>query len=372
MSAHVLTAVSDDTAVITLDRPRALNSLSLDMVRALTSTLLAWRADDTVQAVLIRGSSDKAFCAGGDIRFFHDLGQSTPQHGSALVEDFFTEEYALNHLVHHYPKPYIALMDGVVMGGGMGVAQAGPQSRVRIVTGRTRMAMPETNIGLFPDIGASYFLPRLPGRLGLYLGITGATIGAADALYAGLADHYVPADQLTGLQAVLDADGGASLPAAIAAFAAPFKDAAGAAAGPGALERDRAAIDHHFGAGSVPAIVASLQADDGAFATATLALMATRSPLMMCVAHALQERGATMNMADCLRMERAAVRRTLENGQVIEGIRALVIDKDQAPQWIPSALANVTDAMVSQILAPVWPDHAHPLRHFHDLARAPA
>ncbi|MDR7048285.1 enoyl-CoA hydratase/carnithine racemase [Duganella sp. 3397] len=364
MSAHVLTAVSDGTAVTTLDRPRALNSLSLDMVRAVTQTLLAWRDDDAVQAVVIRGSTEKAFCAGGDIRFFHDLGRATPQQGSALVEDFFTEEYALNHLVHHYPKPYIALMDGVVMGGGMGVAQAGPQSRVRIVTERTRMAMPETNIGLFPDVGASYFLSRLPGRLGLYLGVAGATIGAADALYAGLADHYVPVAELPALEAVLSSNGGAGLPGAIAAFAAPFK----AAVGPSALERDRAAIDHHFGAGSVPAIMASLQADDSDFARTTLAMMATRSPLMMCVAYALQEQGAAMSMADCLRMERAAVRRTLENGQVIEGIRALVIDKDHAPRWEPAALADVTEAMVRQILAPAWPDHAHPLHHFHGAA----
>ncbi|KQQ47591.1 3-hydroxyisobutyryl-CoA hydrolase [Duganella sp. Leaf126] len=361
MSEHVLTHLGRGIGWITLDRPRALNSLSLDMVRAITHTLLAWRDDAAVQAVVVRSSSDKAFCAGGDIRFFHDLGRATPQQGSALVEDFFTEEYALNHLVHHYPKPYIALMDGVVMGGGMGVAQAGPHSRVRIVTERTRMAMPETNIGLFPDIGASYFLPRLPGNLGLYLGITGATIGAADALYAGLADHYVPVAQLTALQALLETADGASLPAAIAAFAA--QTAAGAPVAPGTLERERAAIDHHFGAGTVPAIVASLQADGCAFAQDTLAMMATRSPLMMCVSHALQARGAAMSMADCLRMERAAVRRTLENGQVIEGIRALVIDKDHAPQWAPPALSDVTEAMVTQILSPVWPDHAHPLRH---------
>jgi enoyl-CoA hydratase/carnithine racemase len=361
MSEHVITRIVNGTGLITLDRPKALNSLSLDMVRALTSTLLAWRADDTVQAVLIRGSSDKAFCAGGDIRFFHDLGQSTPQQGSALVEDFFTEEYALNHLVHCYPKPYIALMDGVVMGGGMGVAQAGPQSRVRIVTDRTKMAMPETNIGLFPDVGASYFLARAPGQVGLYLGVTGATIGAADALYAGLADHYVPASDLTGLEAVFSDNPGSGLPAAIAAFAAPLQAAAGAAK----LEKNRTAIDLHFSAGSVPAIVASLQADDSEFARATLAIMATRSPLMMCVTHAMITRGAGLDIADCLRMERTAVRRTLENGQVIEGIRALVIDKDHAPRWEPAALADVTDEMVKRFLEPTWPDHAHPLRHFH-------
>ena len=348
MSEHVITRIANGTGFITLDRPKALNSLSLDMVRALTATLLAWRADNAVQAVVIRGSSAKAFCAGGDIRFFHDLGRATPQQGSALVEDFFTEEYALNHLVHGYPKPYIALMDGVVMGGGMGVAQAGPQSRVRIVTERTKMAMPETNIGLFPDVGASYFLPRLPGKVGLYLGVTGATIGAADALYAGLADHYVPAADLTGLEAVFSGSAGAGLPEAIAAFAAPLR----AAAGGSALERHRTAIDQHFSAGTVPAMVASLQADDSDFARATLAIMATRSPLMMCVTHAMITRGAGLGIADCLRMERTAVRRTLENGQVIEGIRALVIDKDHAPRWEPAVLADVTGAMVDAILAP--------------------
>jgi enoyl-CoA hydratase/carnithine racemase len=365
MSEHVITRIVNGTGLITLDRPKALNSLSLDMVRALTSTLLAWRDDDAVQAVLIRGSSEKAFCAGGDIRFFHDLGQSTPQGGSALVEDFFTEEYALNHLVHCYPKPYVALMDGVVMGGGMGVAQAGPQSRVRIVTDRTKMAMPETNIGLFPDVGASYFLARAPSQVGLYLGVTGATIGAADALYAGLADHYVPATDLTGLEAVFSDTPGSGLPAAIAAFAAPLRAAAGAAAAAATLDKNRAAIDHHFSAGSVPAIVASLQADESEFARATLAIMATRSPLMMCVTHAMITRGAGLDIADCLRMERTAVRRTLENGQVIEGIRALVIDKDHAPRWEPAALADVTDEMVKRFLEPAWPDHAHPLRHFH-------
>ena len=359
MSEWVHTSIVNGTGFITLDRPKALNSLSLEMLRAITAALLAWRDDAAVAAVVIRSSSEKAFCAGGDIRFFYEAGRATPQTGSALLEDFFTEEYSLNHLVHSYPKPYIALMDGVVMGGGMGIAQSGPDSRVRIVTGRTKMAMPEVNIGLFPDVGGSYFLSRAPGGLGRYLGVTGVTIGAADALYAGLADHYVPADALELLHAILESTPGAELVEAIAAFAQPFQGAAGA----GRLEANRADIDRHFGAGSVPAIAASLEADGGEFARATVAMMATRSPLMMCVTHELIERGAGLDMAACLRMERALVRRVFENGEVIEGVRALVIDKDNAPRWRPPSIAEVGEELVASWFAPVWPGHAHPLRH---------
>ncbi len=353
MSEFIHSSVSNGTGLIVLDRPKALNSLSLEMVRAITRVLLDWRGDDSVAAVLVRSSSEKAFCAGGDIRFFHDVGRATPQGGSALLEDFFTEEYALNHLVHFYPKPYIALMDGVVMGGGMGIAQGG----VRIVTDKTKMAMPEVNIGLFPDVGGSYFLSRAPGALGYYLGVTGVTINAADAVYAGLADHYAPLADRAALDALLAATPGAQLRDAIAAYAAAHD------AGAGMLAADRAAIDRHFSAGSVPAIVASLQADHSEFAAKTLQLMATRSPLMMSVTHELIKRGAALDVAGCLRMERALVRRNFENGEVIEGVRALVIDKDNQPQWQPATLEEVSDEMVQAMFQPVWPDYAHPLRH---------
>ena len=359
MSELVHTAIVNGTGFITLDRPKALNSLSLPMLRDITAALLAWRDDSDVAAVVIRSSSEKAFCAGGDIRFFHDAGRATPQTGSALIEDFFTEEYSLNHLVHSYPKPYIALMDGVVMGGGMGIAQAGSDSRVRIVTERTRMAMPEVNIGLFPDVGGSYFLSRAPGGLGRYLGVTGVTIGAADALYAGLADHYVPADEREVLDAILESTPGAELVEAIAAFAESFKDAAGVSR----LEANRADIDRHFGAGSVPAIVKSLEADTTPFALETVRAMAGRSPLMMRATHELIRRGAALDMAGCLRMERALVRRVFDHGEVIEGVRALVIDRDNAPKWNPPSLEEVTEEMVRRLFEPVWPEYAHPLRH---------
>ncbi|SFM58700.1 enoyl-CoA hydratase/isomerase family protein [Rugamonas rubra] len=359
MSEFVHSSVSNRTGFITLDRPKALNSLSLAMVRDLAAALQAWRDDAGVDAVVIRSSSEKAFCAGGDIRFFYDVGRAGVQGGSAQLEDFFTEEYALNHLIHFYPKPYIALMDGVVMGGGMGVAQGGPDCRLRIVTERTKMAMPEVNIGLFPDVGGSYFLSRAPGQLGNYLGLTGLTIVAADALYSGLADYFVPGADMAALAALIEATPGAQLRQAVAAFVAPFQ----ASAGGSVLQAERATIDRHFGAGSVAAIMASLAADEGAFAQKALKAMATRSPLMMAVTHELLRRGAALDVAGCLRMERTLVRHNFEDGEVLEGVRALVIDKDNAPRWKPAALAEVTAEMVERFFAPVWPDYAHPLRH---------
>ena len=359
MTDHVQTRIANGTGTITLDRPKALNSLSLDMVRRLTDTLLTWRDDASVDAVVITSSSEKALCAGGDIRFFHEAGHATPTGGSALLEDFFTEEYALNHLIHFYPKPYIAILDGVVMGGGMGIAQGGPDTGLRIVTDRTKMAMPEVNIGLFPDVGGSHFLSHAPGQLGNYLGLTGLTIGAADALYVGLADVFVPGAQLQALNELIDATPGAQLPDAIRAFASGFADQAGESE----LQAQRATIDAHFGAASVAAIMESLGRDEHPFAQKALKAMRQRSPLMMCVTREMLVRGAAMSVADCLRMERSLVRRNFEHGEVLEGVRALVIDKDNAPQWKPASLADVTAEMVEGFFAPVWPAYAHPLRH---------
>ncbi|WP_025915949.1 enoyl-CoA hydratase/isomerase family protein [Herminiimonas sp. CN] len=360
MTEHVQISTENQIGCITLDRPKALNSLSLEMIRAITAALLAWRADAGIRAVLIRSSSEKAFCAGGDIRFFYDVGTATPRGGSALLEDFFTEEYALNHLIHAYPKPYIALMDGVVMGGGMGVAQAGPGSRLRIVTERTKMAMPEVNIGLFPDVGGGYFLSHCAGQLGTYLGVSGEIIAAADALHAGLADVFVPSAQLPALTALLRSGHELDVRAVVRDFAACLSSPIAPEAS--MLATHRAAIDRHFAADSVPAIVASLAQDDSPFARKTLAVMQKRSPLMMCVTLEQIRRSAALDVADCLRMERSMVRHCFEHGEVIEGVRALVVDKDNAPQWNPATLAEVTPELVNGFFAPAWPPHAHPLR----------
>lgn len=358
MTDFLHTDIRGATGVITLDRPAALNSLTLEMVRAMTAALLAWRDDPAIRAVLVTSSSERAYCAGGDIRFFHQKGSATATGGAALVEDFFSEEYALNHLVHTYPKPYIALMDGVVMGGGMGIAQAGPQARVRIVTERTKMAMPETGIGLFPDVGGGWFLSRTPGQLGVYLGVTGEVIGAADALHAGLADGFVPGAELGGLvQAVVDAADPAE---AAGSFSSRF--AVQADPNDSRLARHRAEIDRHFAHDSVQAIMDSLAGDDGEFATRTLATMKKRSPLMMSVTLSQIRRAASQDIADCLRMERTMVRRCFEHGEVIEGVRALAIDKDHAPRWNPPSLGEVTAEMVERFFVSAWPEYAHPLR----------
>lgn len=200
MSDELLLELRGRVGCITLNRPKALNALSLEMIRALTQALLAWRDDAAVLAVVVRGMGKDGpfgtFCAGGDIRFFHRAALA----GDPRLEDFFTEEYALNHLIHTYPKPYIALIDGICMGGGMGISQG---ASLRVVTQRTRMAMPETAIGLFPDVGSGYFLSRCPGQLGEYLALTGHTLGGPDAVFAALADGCMDAARLDTLWSTL-------------------------------------------------------------------------------------------------------------------------------------------------------------------------
>ena len=360
MSEHIRTTVENGLARLTLDRPEAMNSLSLPMVRTLAEKLGAWQHDPAICAVVIDSSLPKAFCAGGDIRFFHEVAQGGLTGGSALLEDFFTEEYALNHLIHHYPKPYIAVMDGIVMGGGMGIAQSSAAASIRVVTERTRMAMPEVNIGLFPDVGGGYFLSRLPGELGTYLGLSGEIVGAADALYANLADVFVPRVELPALMNLLLSVKDDQLRQAIEDFAAPFKSQIDPANS--LLARQRALIDRHFAHEQVAAIVASLTGDDDPFAQKTLEIMRKRSPLMIHVSLEQIRRSAKLELADCLRLERTMVRRCFEHGETVEGIRALVIDKDNAPQWRPATLEEVTPEMIAPFFESAWPDYAHPLR----------
>lgn len=363
MTAHVTGIIKNRIGFITLDRAKALNALSLDMIRALTRLLRDWQHDNDVVAVVIRASTERAFCAGGDIRFFYQVGTAGPAGGSALLEDFFTEEYALNHLIHHYSKPYIALMNGIVMGGGMGVSQGGPQSRLRIVTEKTAMAMPEVHIGLFPDVGGSYFLSRTPGRLGDWLALTGQTIGAADALYAGLADVALPSSTLPELLSTLETRSlasGTDVMALIHDYAAPY--AAEFNAENSMLAINRGAIEHHFSHDRMTAMVASLECDDSEFAQKTMASFRRGSPLLLCVTLEQLRRGAAMTVAECLRMERTMVRHSFEGSEVLEGIRARVIEKDNAPQWSPATLDEVTDEQVEQFFSPVWPAYAHPLR----------
>ncbi len=360
MTNFIQYRIVNSTGCITLDRPQALNALSLDMVRALTDIFLIWQRDDAVTTVMIDSSSTKAFCAGGDIRFFHQVGTQPPQGGSALLEDFFTEEYALNHLTHFFSKPVVTLLDGIVMGGGMGLVQSGPQCRMRVVTERTKMAMPEVTIGLFPDVGGTYFLSRTVGQTGIYLGLTGTAIGAADALYCGLADVFVPSEKIDAVRELVKRSDGATVRDALREYGAEF--AARRDASLSELAQQRAAIDQHFSLASVPEIMTSLATDDSAFAKQALGAMQQRSPLMLCVTLAALRRGTSQNLAACLRMERTMVRRAFEHGEVLEGIRAAVIDKDHRPTWNPPQVSDVQSTTIARFFEPAWPAHAHPLR----------
>lgn len=368
---NLTTKIEDGVGLITLNRPKALNALSLSMVRALLATLRAWRDDAGVSAVAIRGSNKVGrpgspealfggFCAGGDIRFFHQAALT----GNSDLDAFFTEEYTLNHLIHNYPKPYIAFMDGVVMGGGMGISQG---ARLRIVTEHTKMAMPETGIGLFPDVGGGYFLSRCPGHVGEYLALTGDTIGGAQAVAWGLADVCVSAASLPALWAGLQAhDTVADVKQRMAALEpAPAAQAAG----------PEHSFDVHdyaaFGLGSISSIVAALEASGTKPARAMAATLRHRSPLMLHVVLEQIRRARSMNLADDLRMERdlvqhcfytAHLQRSGAESETVEGIRALAIDKDFKPQWNPSRIQDVTPAMVQPFFASPWSAENHPLR----------
>ncbi|WP_198970059.1 enoyl-CoA hydratase/isomerase family protein [Xylophilus sp. ASV27] len=343
--------------LLTLNRPKALNALSLGMVRELTQALLAWRDDPAIQLVAVRGMGKEgpfgAFCAGGDIRFLHRAGSQ----GDADLDAFFTEEYRLNHLIHTYPKPYIAFMDGIVMGGGMGISQG---ASLRLVTERTRMAMPETAIGLFPDVGGGYFLSRCPGHAGEWLALTGETIGADEAIALGLADARLPSDAQPALWESLGETPLASAQAVEEWLASKI------IARSSGITWARSHFDQYFSRSSVPAILAALEADGSDDARATAATLRKRSPLMLHVVLEQVRRARAMDLADDLRMERDLVHHCFHlrpgRSETLEGIRALAVDKDHAPRWDPPRIEDVTPEMVAPFFVSPWTPQEHPLR----------
>lgn len=355
MTEFVSTQLQGGVAYLTLTRPQALNALSLEMIRAITDALQRWETDAAVHAVVVAGAGGKAFCAGGDIRWFHQVHRN----GDPLLDQFFVEEYALNYLIHRYTKPYIALMDGVVMGGGMGISQG---AKLRIVTDRTKMAMPETNIGLFPDVGGGWFLARTPGRIGEYLGLTGAVIGAADALYAGLADAYLPTNAVAELVASLQANefgGSDQVLAHIDTFTRQHTDVC--LRRDSNLARQADLIDQLFARATVQEILATVSDTEGDWAAQTAATLRSRSPLMLCVTLEQIRRARTMSLDDELRMELDMMHDVFRHGDGIEGIRALVIDKDHQPKWNPPRLDEVTPARVRAFFDTKWRREEHPL-----------
>jgi enoyl-CoA hydratase/carnithine racemase len=361
MSDTVVCEVKGAVGFITLNRAKALNALSLEMVRSITEALLGWKANSNVHAVAIRGTNKAGnfggFCAGGDIRFFHQAALA----GNPELEDFFTEEYFLNHLIHNYPKPYIAFMDGIVMGGGMGISQGASH---RLVTSHTKMAMPETNIGLFPDVGGGYFLSRCPGRTGEWLALTGDVIDGAAAIALGLADRMVDGARLQDAwDALATIDAGN--PTQLAQWDATYSIAIDAY-----FTGARGQIDQYFSLESVTAIVKALEASDDAWALKTAETLRKRSPLMLHVVLEQVRRARAMTLADDLRMERDLVRhcfttahlgRRGPSSETVEGIRALAVDKDHSPQWNPARIEDVSAEMVAPFFVSPWPAYAHPL-----------
>ena len=355
---------------ITLNRPKALNALSLPMVRELTHVLHGFDVDSDVLAVVVRGSNKEgpfgAFCAGGDIRYFHQAALS----GDASLEDFFTEEYNLNHIIRTYTKPYIALMDGIVMGGGMGLSQG---IALRVVTERTQMAMPETQIGLFPDVGGGYFLSRCPGNTGEYLALTGQLLRGAESLDLGLADVCIDSQALSalwdGLQSKQWKDGDDVV-------AWVKEQATDVPTSPAWLN---AHIDTIFRLPTVNQMVDALSQlainEKESWAADTLKALRQRSPLLLAVSLEQIRRGRTMGLSDELRMERDMVRHCFHvdhlsrrgaQTDTTEGIRALVIDKDRQPKWLPATIEEITPDMVQPFFQSPWPTALHPLRHLVD------
>jgi len=366
-ASHVVVERRVNAGLITLNRPKALNALSLSMVRDLTTALRELQDDPAVMVVAIRGSNKVGrpgttealfggFSAGGDIRYFH---QAILANDSSL-DDFFTEEYQLNHLIHQYRKPFVAFMDGVVMGGGMGVSQG---ASLRIVTEHTRMAMPETNIGLFPDVGGGYFLSRCPGHVGEYLALIGDVIGADEALQYGLADVKVDAARMPSIWAAMGTQTFTSINEAKSWLASEVGQP-----DPSLIQPD-SHIDSFFSLLRVKHMVDALEkAKDDRWAQKAATALRKRSPLMLHVTLEQIRRARQMTLADDLRMERDMVHHCFYDrpgtaSEVMEGIRALVIDKDYTPKWNPARIEDVKPGMADAFFVSPWTAETHPLKN---------
>ncbi|MBL8702518.1 MAG: enoyl-CoA hydratase/isomerase family protein [Alphaproteobacteria bacterium] len=321
--------------VVTLDRPKALNALTLGMIRELDPMLRQWAHDHGVQAVVIRGAGEKAFCAGGDVRAVYEAGRRGTD---VLTYEFFFEEYRLNRRINRFTKPYIALLDGIAMGGGLGLSVHG---RYRVVTERATVAMPESAIGLFPDVGGSWFLDRAPGKVGAYLGLTGARVKGADIIYAGLATHYVPS---ADLPALLEALSHTPPEAALHRFAQD--------PGPAPLAAHRAQIDRAFAPPTASGIIAAL-GKEGAWGQALAADLAKKSPTSLCATLRLLQRHHRHEIEDCLKGEFRLVQRFMAGHDFYEGIRAVLIDKDHAPKWNPASIEAVDPAAIDAMFEPL-------------------
>lgn len=340
---EVLTRIESSVGRITLNRPKAIHALNRGMCEAMTEALLAWRDDSAVQSVLIDHAGERGFCAGGDIRMIAESGAGDASEAKA----FFDTEYKLNALLFDYPKPITAIVDGIVMGGGVGISEP---ADIRIATERTTYAMPETGIGLFPDVGGGWFLSRLPGQTGVWLALTGARLKAADTVGLGIHTHFVPSDRIEALKTALLAH--AAEPKTIADTLTPDP-------GPAPLDAHREAIDRLFAFDTVEDIFAALEADGSDWALAQLKTLQTKSPQSLKVSLRQIRTGATLtSFAENMAMEYALGGRVVRTHDFQEGVRAVIVDKDNAPQWSPADLSGVTDATLDALFTPLSPEES--------------
>ena len=349
---EILLGRQGGVATLTINRPQALNALTLANYRRFAPALAEWARDPSVHAVIVCGAGDRAFCAGGDVRAVYKSGRGLAGDPD-LPAVFFREEYELIREIHRFPKPYVAIIDGITMGGGAGISVNGGY---RVATERTLFAMPETAIGLFPDVGATRFLGRCPGQIGRYLGLTGTRLHAADTLYCGFATHFVPRERIAGLTAALGLttwDMGnekTQLDALLARFAAD--------PGPPPLAALRPAIDRCFAGHTVEAILAALAAEaaggaNAGWAAETRAGLLTKSPTSLKVTLRQLTIGRNYDLDQALRLEYRLTQHMMAGHDFYEGVRAALIDKDQQPRWQPESLDAVTEALVDTYFGPI-------------------
>tara|TARA_R110002124_G_scaffold90764_5_gene231228 strand:+ start:2766 stop:3827 length:1062 start_codon:yes stop_codon:yes gene_type:complete len=330
---------------ITLNRPKALNALTHGMCLSMIEALQAWAEDDAVQAIVVDGAGEKGFCAGGDILKLHDSGKA----GNDDAWLFWRDEYRLNTLIHHYPKPYIALIDGIVMGGGVGVSVHGSH---RVAGDRTMFAMPETGIGFHPDVGGAWFLPRLGGEIGTWMGLTGARLKAPDCIAAGLATHYCPSAQNEALIAALesaDLTGEDALEVLLEEFSGDPGDSD--------LALTRTLIDAAFAGDSVEAMIERMMGAGDAWSTKQLKILAGKSPAALKLTLAGLRAGADLSFEGVMRQDLRLSAWCLTGTDFYEGVRAVIIDKDNAPVWSPASLVEVDDLAIAAAFAPLDDTH---------------
>ena len=338
IEAEVLVRVEGRVGRLTLNRPKALHSLTTNMCRLIIEALLAWQDDPAVELVLLDNSGERGFCAGGDIRVLYDSAAD----GGQLAREFFLTEYQLNELMFRYAKPIVAIVDGVVMGGGVGISMP---ARFRVATERTTYAMPETGIGLFPDVGGGWYLPRMPDHIGMWLALTGARIKAADCELVGVATDFVESGKLEALKAAIIAD-----PAAVETVLTEFEGDPGRP--PIAAHQDE--IAKIFSLRSVEAIVAALKAADSDWARQQLEVLGAKSPQTIKVAfRQLHLGGQAKTFAENMAMEYRIASRVVLRPDFTEGVRAVIVDKDNAPRWNPPTLEAVSEALLDEIFAPL-------------------